>query len=162
MTEIEILRLQNRRTFVLVCSNFAMLLVLFFGFGYVLWQSSTLISKVKEDLVRAEQAVVQLQQTIQQADIDIVMDKVMASAKESLGESVKSAVSESELGGSLGNLAEKVENAQANLENSSESLKAANEKLQNMDTEHLAKLVSYYMLQGLADGFASAAEANKP
>ena len=54
MAEIEQLTRQNQRTFILVCSNFVMLLILFFGFGYVVWQSISLISKVKEDLARAE------------------------------------------------------------------------------------------------------------
>jgi len=162
MTEIEKLTQQNQRTFILVCSNFAILLVLFFGFGYVIWQSASLISKVKEDLVRAEQAVVQLQQKIEHMDMDTLIDRVVVSTKESVGDSIKTSISESEFGGSLNNLAERVENAQTKLEDTSESLKAANDKLQKIDTEQLARLVSYYMLQGLADGFASAAEANKP
>jgi hypothetical protein len=94
--------------------------------------------------------------------MDTLMDRVVASARESIGESIKTSISESEIGGSLNDLAGKVEDAQTKLEDTGESLKAVNEKLQEIDTEKLAQLVSYYMLQGLAEGFASAAEANKP
>ena len=162
MNEIEQLTRHNQRTFFLVCANFAMLLVLFFGFGYVMWQSASLVSNVKADLARAEQAVAQLQQKIQTMDMDEVMGKVMQRATEGMGESIKTAIKESEFSGTLGTLAERIDNAQDKLGNISESLKAANEKLDRVDTKQLAQLVSYNMLLGMGNGFTSAAEANKP
>ena len=68
-----------------------------FGFGYVVWQSISLISKVKEDLARAEQAVTQLQEKVRTMNMDDLLNRVMVSAKESMGESIKTAISESEL-----------------------------------------------------------------
>lgn len=162
MAEIEQLTRQNQRTFILVCSNFVMLLILFFGFGYVVWQSISLISKVKEDLARAEQAVTQLQEKVQTMNMDDLLNRVMVSAKESMGESIKTAISESEFSGSLGTLAGRVDNVQAKLASISESLKSLNDKLQWLNAERLARQVSYNMLLGLGQGLTSAAEANKP
>lgn len=162
MTEIEQLTRQNQRTFVFVCFNFAMLLVLFFGLGYVIWQSTSLISAVKQDLQRAEQALAQLQERVQNTNMDDLLDQVVANARDSIGQSVKTAVGESGFTGSLATLAARVDQAQTELRDVSDGLKAANEKLQKLDTEQLAQLVSYNLLQGLGEGFYQAAEASKP
>lgn len=162
MTENEYLRQQNQRTLILVSINFVMFLILFSGLGYVAWKSSTLITKLETDLAKAEQAVVRFQGKLEHLDIDTLMAKVMQGAKENLGESVKTALNQSDFGGSLSNLSEKVENAQGKLERISTAVQEANDNLRNIDTEQLAQLVSYNMLKGLGEGFTNAAESRKP
>ena len=95
-------------------------------------------------------------------NMDDLLNRVMVSAKESMGESIKTAISESEFSGSLGTLAGRVANVQDKLASISESLKSLNDKLQWLNTERLARQVSYNMLLGLGQGLTSAAEANKP
>ena len=162
MAEIEQLQQQNHRTFLLVCLNFFMFLILFVGLGYVAWQSSTLISKLEKDLERVEQAVGQFQSRIQQIDVDTMMPKMMESAKENIEDSIKSAINQSDFFGSLGSLTAKVDAAQDRLKQIGEVVREANEKLQKIETEQLAQAVSYNILKGLGDGFTKAAESKKP
>ena len=162
MTEIEQLQQQNHRTFILVGLNFIMFLVLFFGLGYVAWKSSTLISKVEDDLNKFEHAVGQFQARVQQVDLDTVMEKMLANARDKMGDSVKAALSQSEFGSSLTNLTERVDQAHDRLGSIGEAVKKTNEKLHKIDTKQLAQLVSYNILKGLGDGFTQAAESNKP
>ena len=162
MTEIEQLKQQNHRTFILAGLNFIMFLVLFFGLGYVAWQSSTLISKLEDDLNKVEQAVGQFQARIKQVDFDTVMDRVLADAKDNMGDSIRTALRQSEFGSSLNNLAERVDQAHDKLESVGEQFRQANEKLQKIETERIAQLLSYSILKGLGTGFTQAAESNKP
>ena len=162
MNEIEQLQQQNHRTFILVGLNFIMFLILFLGLGYVAWQSSALISKLEDDLNKVEQAVEQFQARIQQVDFDTAVDKVLANARDSMGDSVRAALNQSEFGNALTNLAERVDQAQDRLEHLGDAMKEVNRKLQEIETEQLAQLVSYNILKGLGDGFTQAAEAKKP
>ena len=162
MTEIEQLQKQNHRTFILVGLNFIMFLILFFGLGYVAWQSSALISKLEGDLNKVEQAVGQFQARIQQVDFDTVVNKVLANARDDMGDSVRAALTQSEFGNALTNLAERVDQAHDRLEHIGDAMKEVNRKLQEIETEQLAQLVSYNILKGLGDGFTQAAESKKP
>lgn len=162
MTEMEKLQQQNQRTFLLIILNFIMFLILFFGLGYVAWQSSTLISRMEGNLEKVEQAVVQFRDRLQHMDVDTLTGKVVESTKQNMGDSIRTALNESDFSGSLSDLSQKVENAQASLEHISKTVQEANEKLQKIDTEQLAQLVSYNMLKGLGDGLSNAAEARKP
>ena len=162
MAEIEQLQQQSHRTFLLVCLNFVMFLILFLGLGYVAWQSSTLISKLEMDLGKVEQAVGQFQSRIQQIDVDTMMIKVMDSTKENIEDSIKSAINQSNFSGSLGSLTEKVDTTQDRLEQIVEAVREVSGKLQKIETEQLAQAVSYNILKGLGDGFTKAAESNQP
>ena len=162
MTEIEQLQQQNHRTFILVGLNFIMFLILFLGLGYVAWQSSILISKLEGNLTKVEQAVERFQARIQQVDFDTVMDKALTNARDNMGDSVRAALSQSEFGSALTNLGERVDQANDRLEQIGDAVKNANKKLQEIETEQLAQLVSYNILKGLGDGFTQAAESRKP
>ena len=162
MNDIEQLNQRNQRIFVLICFNFAMLLILFIGFGLVLWKSSNLISKINEDLTRAEQAVVETKQKLQNLDMDTLMEKVVSSAGVSVDKAVRNAITESEFKSSLENIANRVDDAQTRLQILGDTLVSVNKKIQEFDTRQMAQLVSYNMLKGIGDGFTSAAEANKP
>ena len=162
MTDIDRLRQLHRRTFILVCSNFIMFLLLFMALGFVAWQSATLISELQRDLAKAEQAVVQLRQKIEHTNVDALMDKVIASAGESIVSSIRTEISQTDFGASFTHLGEKVENSHAKLERISQDLEEANDKLQKLDTAQLAQLASYYVLIGLGEAFTDAAEAKRP
>lgn len=162
MTDIEQLSQQHRRTFILICANFIMFVVLFFALGFVAWKSATLISKINEDLDRAEQAVAQLQLRIQDLSVENLMDKVVSSAGDSIRSSLKTAINESNFNVSLSTLSTRIEGSQAKLERIGQSLQEANDKLHKIDTEELAQLVAYHILARLGEGFTSAAEARKP
>ena len=162
MTELQLLQQQYHRTFILVGLNFIMFLVLFSGLGYVAWKSSTLIANLENDLTRVEHAVGQFQAKVQQVDFDTVMDKVLDNAGIKMGDSVKAALSQSEFGSSLTNLAERVDQVHDRLESISEAVKKANETLHKIGTEQLGQLVSYNILKGLGVGLTQAAESNKP
>lgn len=160
--EIEQLKQKNDRMFVLVCLNFAMLAVIFFGSGYVLWQSATIINKLKEDLDTAELAMVEIRERLQQLDVDAAMDRVMSDATEKIKVSVSTALQESDLGSPLMELSQRVQGGQEKLEKTTEAIAEVNERLKNIETEELAQLVSYNMLKGLGEGFTEAAESRKP
>lgn len=162
MKDIEQLSEQNHRMFIVVRLNFVMLAVLFVGLGIVIWQSATLISDLKSDLARAEEAVAKVREQIQKLDAESLIRRVMAGAKEELGDSIKSAVSQSDFGSSLGRLAENVENTQAKIDRVGEALRETHDRLQTIDTEKLAQLIAYNILEGLGEGFTKAAQANKP
>jgi uncharacterized protein YPO0396 len=162
MTEIENLKQKSDRTFILVCANFIMLFVLFCGLGYVVWQSAVLVGEVKDDLRKAEQAVAEMRNRIQSMDVDVMIERLTASAAEGMKASVTTAIQQSDFAGSLRNLSDRVDNAQDRLERTGESIRGIHDQLQKMDTEHLARLVSYHMLKGLGEGFNQAAEGRKP
>jgi hypothetical protein len=162
MNELDQLAKSTRRTFTLACFNFAMLLVLFGGLGYVIWQSATLIGKLQRDLDRAERAVAELRARVKEADVDAALAKVVANATANLKQSLARAVAGTEVAGSLRNMSAKLETTQGKLDQTSASVRQLGEKLQSLDTERLAQLISYNMLKGLGRGFERAAEAGKP
>ena len=162
MNELDQLAKSTRRTFTLVCFNFAMLLVLFGGLGYVIWQSATLISKLRHGLDRAERAVAELRVRVNEADVGAALAEVVTNATANLEQSVASAVSGSEVAGSLQNVVAKLDTAQGKLDQTSASVRQIGEKLQNLDSERLAQLIAYNLLKELGQGFERAAEAVKP
>lgn len=161
MTEISQLSRKSDRTFILVCLNFIMLFVLFCSLGYVAWQSTALIEALQEDLDRAEETVAKLKARIREMDVDLVMDRVSGAAVDKLKGSVASAVEEADFVNVLRDLSAKADNAQEKLEQTGESIRALNERLQQMDPESLGQAVSYHVLQGLGEGFSQAAETRK-
>ncbi len=161
MTEIDQLQKKNNRMFILVCLNFTMLVVLFCGLGYVTWRSVVLIENLETKLSNAEAAVAGFQDRIQGMDVDVVMEKVMASATEKLKDSIKNTIQQADFTDSLGDLSEKVEATREKLERTGEAIQEINTKLRNLNGEQIAQAVSYNMLKGLGDGFNQAAESRK-
>jgi DNA repair exonuclease SbcCD ATPase subunit len=162
MTEITQLQQKNDRMFILISLNFTMLFILFCGLGYILWQSNRLINDLKSNLQTAEQSIAEIKDRVQQIDVDTAMDRIMTSAAGKIESSIKDALQQSELISPLQTLSEKVDNTQERLSRVSESLSEINSSLQKIDTEQLARMVSYNMLKGLGDGFSQAAESRKP
>jgi predicted nucleic acid-binding Zn-ribbon protein len=160
--EIESLKQKNDRMFILVCLNCAMLAFLFVGSGYVLWQSARIVNELNTDLDNARLGVAELKARMQQLDVDAAMDRVMSDATEKIKESVGAAVQNSELGGPLTELSQRVQGTQEKLDRTSDAIVEINSKLSELDTQQLAQLVSFNMLQGLGEGFTQAAESRKP
>jgi chromosome segregation ATPase len=153
---------KNDRMFILVCFNFGMLLILFCALIYLAWESAALLHGVKTRLQEAERSVAELRSRIQSLDAEPVMDRVMQRATDRLKESIGGAIEHSELARPLTDIAAKVDDAQQRLSMTNDAIRNIGAKLQEIDTEQLARLVSYSILKGLGDGFSRAAEANKP
>jgi Mg2+ and Co2+ transporter CorA len=162
MTEIDHLRQKSDRTFILVCANFVMLFVLFCGLGYVVWRSAVLVGEVRNDLRKAEKAMAEMRNRIQGMDVDVMLERLTASAAEAMKGSVTTAIQQSDFSESLRDLSHRVENAQDRLERTGESIREIHDTLQKIDTEQLAQLISYHMLKGVGEGFNQAAESRKP
>lgn len=146
---------QSRWLFTLVCANFTMLAVLFIGLGILLFQSISLVSSLKSDLQRAEEAVAQLRQQVEQIEPQAAVGRLVETAVESIREEVRQAVSESEPLSALTTMPENIERASAAADDIAETLKG-------LDADAIAQRVSYEVLKGLGEGLDAAAEKRKP
>lgn len=162
MTEIDQLRQKSDRMFILVCANFIMLFILFCGLGYVAWQSATLVAAVEANLQQAERAVAEMRNRIEGMDVEVIIERLTASTAEGMRGSVTTAIQQSDFAASLRDLSDRVENAQNRLERTGESIREIHDRLQNINTEQMAQLVSYHLLKGVGEGFSQAAEMRKP
>lgn len=155
MNNSESMARKTNRTFILVCLNFAMLFVLFCGLGFLLWQSVSLVSQVKQDLAQAEQAVAELRQRVQAVDPQVVMDRAVQSAAEAL---------RTEFADAVPGVAEMEALAEVpqRLAATEEAIRSISQSLQDLDSDEFAQRVSYHMLKGLGDGFSAAAEGREP
>jgi hypothetical protein len=162
MTDIDQLSKQGDRTFILVCANFIMLFVLFCGLGYVIWRSAILIGEVQYELQKAERGVADMRNRIQDLDVDVMMQRLLGNATEAIPGSVATAIQQSDFAASVRNLSARVENTHDRLERTGASIRAIRDELPKIDTEELARLVSYQMLKGLGEGLNRAAETRKP
>lgn len=160
--EIDHLTRKNDRIFILVCLNFVMLAVLFIGLAYVLWQSATITNKLKSDLAKAELAMSELKERFQLMDMDAALERVMTNSASQIKSSVNTALTQGDLGGRLDAAVNKVDKTTQKLEAAGRAVAEANERLGGIDSEQLARMVSYNILKGLGEGFTSAAESRKP
>ena len=134
MPDSENLIRNTERTFRLVCLNFAMLLILFIGIGYLLWQSASLVRALQVDLASARQAV---------------------------RLSVSEAVARSDFGQSLADISQTVKTTADRIDGASKSIVEINKQLRAADADAIAQRVSYHILKGLGDGFTEAAESRR-
>ena len=146
---------KTERTFYLVCANFAMLFILFTGLGLLLWQSLGLVNKLKQDLARAEQTIVELRDSVRQIDGEAVIDQAIEVAVAAVQAELTDALPDSEALAALSEVPEK-------LETTTEAIRDINEKIRDIDAQLIAQQVSYEVLKGLGDGFSVAAESRKP
>ena len=162
MSDLYTLQRKQNQTFILVCVNFVLFMILFSALGYVTWQSAALVSQLKADLDRAEQTIARLQERIQNMDTEAVVDRLVASAAEHLRESIGSVVQESELTVPIHQASEKLAATQDMIAGTAEAIQGIHETVKGVDNEEIAKLVAYYMLSGIGEGFQQAAESRKP
>lgn len=162
MSYFEQLQKKQNQTFILVCINFALFMILFAGLGYVSWQSAMLVNRLKGDLDTAEQAITDLQSRFQNMDTDAIVERLVTSATEQLGESITRMVEDSDLTGQVMQVSEKLGTTQDMIAETGEAIQGIQETVQELDTEEMAQLVSYQVLKGLGDSFQNAAESHKP
>ncbi|BHH82209.1 hypothetical protein [Desulforhopalus sp. 52FAK] len=158
MSEILLLQKKQDRTFLLVCINFLLFMVLFAGFGIVVWKSATLVSRLSSDLTRAEETIGQLHQRFQAMDTTQLVDRIAQNASQQLGESIQSSLSGVDLSTPITNLSDKVVVTQEMLEKSGETLQAINTNVAQLDNDVIARKVADYVLQGLRQGVNSSAQ----
>ena len=162
MSELSQLQKKQNQTFILVCVNFILFMILFSALGYVTWQSAALVQQLKGDLDRAEQTIAQLQDRFQNMDTGEIVDRLVTSATEHLRESIGNVVQESELTVPIHQASEKLAATQELMAGTAEAIQGIHETVKGVDNEEIAKLVSYYMLKGIGEGFQTAADSHKP
>ncbi len=156
------LQKKQNQTFILVCINFVLFMILFAGLGYVSWQSATLVNRLKGDLDRAEQAIAELQERFRNMDMDLLVDRLVKTVSERLDKSIRNIVQDSEFTAPLTRASERMAATHEMIEQTGEAIQGIHETVKGLDSEELAKLVSYHILKGLGDGFQKAAETSKP
>jgi predicted PurR-regulated permease PerM len=162
MSDFEKLQKKQNKTFILVFINFSLFMILFAGLGYVSWQSVTLVNRLKGDLDRAEQTIAQLQSRFQQMDTDVIVDRLVATASERIGESIKEVVQGPDFTGPIVQASEKLAATHDMIEQNVQVIQGIHETIKGLGNEEIAELVSYQILKGLGDGFQKAAEARSP
>lgn len=160
----ELSRLQSRQnyTFILVCANFVMFVILFSGLGYVVWQSATLVNRLQGDVEKAEQTIVELRTQIQQIDTGVMVDRIVASATDHLKASISEAVQRSDFAAPIKHASEKIVATEELLKNTGMAIQGMHETIKGVNNEEIARLVSYQVLKGLGEGFQHAAESHRP
>lgn len=161
MTDVDRSQQRSRWTLALVSLNFAMFLVLFIGLGFFVWRSLALISRLETNLLEVERQVAQVQKRVRALDIDSVMGDLIENAKQSMGKSIQATLEQANFNSSVQQMAQRIDNTQARIEQVSESVRSMNARLQKIDAEHLAQRVSYSILKNLGDGFTNAAESRQ-
>jgi hypothetical protein len=156
------LQKKQNQTFILVCINFVLFMVLFAGLGYVTWQSAALVNRLKGDLNRAEQTIAELQERFRKMDMDVLADRLVKTVSERLDKSIRNSVQDSEFMAKLARTSERISATHEVIEQTGEAIQGIHETVKELDNEELAKLVSYHILKGLGDGFQKAAETRKP
>lgn len=162
MSEISQLQSKQNQTFILACVNFVLFIILFSVLGYVSWQSATLVNRLKGDLDRAEQTIADLHNRFQQMDTNVIVDRLVTSATEQLGESIRNVVQSSDLTMPIKQASEKLAATSELIEDTGVAIQGIHETIKDVNSEEIAKMVSYHMLKGLGDGFQEAAESRKP
>ncbi|MEN8198754.1 MAG: hypothetical protein ABFR63_01645 [Thermodesulfobacteriota bacterium] len=162
MEEYSQLQKKQDQTFILICINFALFMVLFIGLGYVTYQSVSLVNRLKGDLDRAELAVTELQDRFHNMDTDVVVERLVATASGELEKTIKNAVQGSNLMEPLERASERMAATHETIEHTGEAIQGIHETVKGLDNEEIAKRVSYHILKGLGEGFNKAAESRKP
>ena len=148
--------------FILVCINCVLFMVLFTGLGYVIWQAATLVNKLKGNLDRAEQRVVELQERFRNMEMDVLLEKLVSKASEKLEKSIRAVVQDSEFIAPLNRISQKMTATHDMVVQTGDAIHEIHETVKKLDNEEIAQLVSYHILKGLGDGFQKAAETSKP
>lgn len=155
MTDTDQVARKTDRTFILVCANFTMLAILFLGIGYVVFQAATLVTGLKQDLARAEQQVVKLQERIEGMNTEAALQNIMTAAVKAVREELSASTPGSEAIARLAEVPEKVDAT-------AQAIQDIGEKVQDLDADQIAQRVAYHMLKGMGQGFDQAAESRKP
>ena len=162
MNEFNQFQRKQNQTFILVCINFLLFMVLFTGLGYVTYKSASLVNQLQEDVDKAEQAVAGLQNRIRDMDTEVIVDRLVVAATEQLGESMRGVVERADLTAPMERVQEKMAATHDMIEQTGRAIQGIHETVKGIDNEEIARLVAYHILKGLGDGFEQAAEIRKP
>lgn len=162
MSELSQLQSKQNQTFILVCINFVLFIILFSALGYVSWQSATLVNRLKGDLDKAEQTIAELHDRFQQMDTNVIVDRLVTSATEQLGDSIRNVVQSSDLIMPIKEASDQLTATSEMIEETGAAIQGIHETIKEVNSEEIAQMVSYHMLKGLGDGFQEAAENRKP
>ena len=162
MKDLSQLQKKQDQIFILVCINCVLFMVLFTGLGYVIWQSATLVNRLKGDLGRAEQRIVELQERFRNMEMDVLLEELVSKASEGLEKSIKTVVQDSEFTAPLNRISQKMTATHDLIVQTEDTIHGIHETVKGLNNEEIAQLVSYHILKGLGDGLQRAAETNKP
>ncbi len=162
MDEFSQLQKKQNQMFVLVLVNFLLFMVLFTGLGYVTWQSISLVNRLKGDLAKTEEAVVNLQTKLRSVDTDVLVNNLVEKTTEKLTASIENVVANADLISPMKKVSEKIDNTQQTLIETGAAIQEVSSAVKGLDNEEIARRVSYNILKGLGDGFQEAAESRKP
>ena len=162
MKDIGQLQKKQDQIFILVCINCVLFMVLFTGLGYVIWQSAALVNRLKGDLERAEQRIVELQERFRNMEMDVLIEEFVSKASERLEKSIKTVVQDSEFTASLNRISQKMTATHDMIVQTEDAIHGIHESVKRLNNEEIAQLVTYHILKGLGDGFQKAAETRKP
>ena len=162
MNELSTLQSRQNYTLILVCANFVMFVVLFSAFGYVAWQSAAFVNRLKGDVEKAEQTIVELRAQIQQIDTGVMVDRIVASATDHLNASISDAVQRSDFAAPITHASEKIAATEELMKDTGMAIQGIHETIKGVNNEEIARLVSYHVLKGLGEGFQHAAESHRP
>ena len=162
MKDLSQLQKKQDQIFILVCINCVLFMVLFTGLGYVIWQSATLVNRLKGDLGRAEQRIVELQERFRNMEMDVLLEELVSKASEGLEKSIKTVVQDSEFTAPLNRISQKMTATHDLIVQTEDAIHGIHETVKGLNNEEIAQLVSYHILKGLGDGLQRAAETNKP
>lgn len=162
MKDLGQLKKKQDQIFILVCINCVLFMVLFTGLGYVIWQSATLVNRLKGDLNRAEQRIVDLQERFRNMEVNVLVEELVSKVSERLEKSIKTVVQDSEFTAPLNRISEKMTATHEMIVQTEDAIHGIHETVKGLNNEEIAQQVSYHILKGLGDGFQKAAETRKP
>ncbi len=154
--------LRIRRADTLTRANFAMLVILFLGLGALLWQSLALIGDLREKLDQTRTAVAQLRERVQALDADTLSERLADGAGERIARRVATAVEGSDLDAALREFSGELRQTRDGLADTGDAIRRIGNSVGALDTEALARRISYHLLKGMGEGFSSAAEKRGP
>lgn len=162
MSELIQLHKKQNRIYILVCVNFLLFMILFAGLGFVTWKSATLVSRLNANLGKAEQAIAELQSRFQNMDTDVIVERLVNTASEQLGDSIRTTLGNTDLAQPLADISDKIASTQEMVGKSGEAIQRVQDKINHLDNDEIARRVSYHVIKGLGDGLQKAADDRFP
>ena len=162
MSELIQLQKKQNKVYILVCINFLLFMILFTGLGFVTWKSATLVSRLNTTLGKAEQTIAELQSRFQNMDTDVIVERLVNTASEQLGDSIRTTLKNTDLAQPLSEISDKIASTQEMVDKSGEAIQRVQEKMTHLDNDEIAKRVSYHVIKGLGDGLQKVAEDRLP
>lgn len=162
MSELIHLQKKQNRIYILVCINFLLFMIIFTGLGFVTWKSAALVSRLNADLGKAEQAIGELQSRFKNMDTDVIVERLVNTATEQLGNSIRTTLKNTDLAQPIAEITAKIALTQEMVGKSGEAMQRIQNKMNHLDNDEIAKRVSYHVIKGLGDGLQKAADDRLP